>query len=168
MFPHLSCASFSLFALTASSFVNAAAAPTPGQPARQNAPIGQFEIVGQSIVSAQQVNISALLPALRVGRAMVRIVAHPHQHLALWSSGVSGTVVVRLESAVSRPRAISVLLLTVVNTDTRRVSCRAFCSTDCHDYYFGSWYCFSTLHTMLCFRSLSSSLAMRRLTHPFM
>ncbi|THH26759.1 hypothetical protein EUX98_g7431 [Antrodiella citrinella] len=36
------------------SLVNAAATTTPGQPSRQNAPIGQFEIVGQSIVSAQQ------------------------------------------------------------------------------------------------------------------
>ncbi|TCD68055.1 hypothetical protein EIP91_011600 [Steccherinum ochraceum] len=54
MFRHLSCASFSLLALTASPLVSAAAASTPGQPARQNAPIGQFEILGDSIVSAQQ------------------------------------------------------------------------------------------------------------------
>lgn len=69
MFPYWPCASFTLFALTASSLVHAAATPSPGQPARQNAPIGQFEIVGDSVVSAQQVS-NSVLPSRR-GRAVV-------------------------------------------------------------------------------------------------
>lgn len=32
-------------------------APTPGQPSRNNAPLGQFEIVGKSIASGQQVSM---------------------------------------------------------------------------------------------------------------
>ena len=45
---------FSLFAS-----VYAQVNSTPGQPSTSNAPLGQFKIVGDSIVSAQQVRIPA-------------------------------------------------------------------------------------------------------------
>ncbi|KAI0373953.1 DUF1929-domain-containing protein [Pilatotrama ljubarskyi] len=41
------------FSLLASAYAQATA-PTPGQPPRNDAPLGQFEIVGNSLVSAQQ------------------------------------------------------------------------------------------------------------------
>ncbi|KAI0645783.1 DUF1929-domain-containing protein [Trametes meyenii] len=46
------------FSLFASAY--AQTAPTPGQPPRNNAPIGQFEIVGDSMVSAQQMFLGTL------------------------------------------------------------------------------------------------------------
>ena len=46
------------FALSlAASTLAQSTAPTPGQPSRNDAPLGQFEIVGNSVASAQQVSV---------------------------------------------------------------------------------------------------------------
>ena len=53
-------AAISLFASAYAQTVN-----TPGQPSTNQAPLGQFKIVGDSIVSAQQVRASPPTPHCR-------------------------------------------------------------------------------------------------------